>query len=140
MKKLEKERGDPVTLLSAMLEHDYIELGSKEIDGAMAWGIEVSDPKLGPKMGAFISGGLFDELTVQLWVDEKSQLPIRINATGSSEDGKTSMETVYDNFQWDIEIESSALEPVIPDDFELLAQTTFESGNEGEVIAVPGIR
>jgi len=134
MKKLEKERGDPVTLLSAMLEHDYIELGSKEIDGAMAWGIEVSDPKLGPKMGAFISGGLFDELTVQLWVDEKSQLPIRINATGSSEDGKTSMETVYDNFQWDIEIESSALEPVIPDDFELLAQTTFESGNEGEVI------
>ena len=134
MKKLEKERGDPVTLLSAMLEHDYIELGSKEIDGVMAWGIEVSDPKLGPKMGALISSGTFDELTVQLWVDEKSQLPIRINATGSSEDGKTSVETVYDNFQWDIEIESSALEPVIPDDFELLAQTTFESGNEGEVI------
>lgn len=134
MKRLEKEKGDPVTLLSSMLEHDYTELGSKEIDGVMAWGIEVSDPKLGPKMGAFISSGLFDELTVQLWVDEKSRLPIRINATGSSEDGKTSMETVYDNFQWDIEIESSALEPVIPDDFELLAQTTLESGNEGEVI------
>jgi hypothetical protein len=134
MKKLEKEKGDPVTLLSAMLEHDYVELGRKEINGVIAWGIEVSDPKLGAKMGAFISGGTFDEITVQLWVDEKRELPIRINATGSFSDGKASMETVYDNFQWDIEIESSALEPVIPDDFELLAQTTWESGNEGEVI------
>ena len=134
MKKLEKEKGDPVTLLSAMLEHDYIELGSKEIDGVMARGIEVSDPKLGPKMGAFISSGMFDEMTVQLWVDEKHQLPIRINATGSSSDGKTSMETVYDNFQWDIEIEPAELELVIPDDFELLAQAKWEPGNEGEVI------
>ena len=134
MKKLEEEKGDPVTLLGAMLEHNYIELGSKEIDGVMARGIEVSDPKLGPKMGALISSGTFDDLTVQLWVDEKSQLPIRISATGSSEDGKTSVETVYDSFKWDVEIESSALEPVIPDDFELLAQTTLESGNEGEVI------
>ena len=134
MKKLEKEKGDPVTLLSAMLEHDYVELGRKEINGVMTWGIEVSDPKLGPKMGSLISSGMFDEMIVQLWVDEKNQLPIRINATGSSEDGKASMETVYDNFQWDIEIESSTLEPMIPDDFELLAQTTWESGNEGEVI------
>ena len=134
MKKLEKEKGDPVTLLSAMLEHDYIELGSKEIDGVMARGIEVSDPKLGPKMGAFISSGMFDEMTVQLWVDQKHQLPIRINATGSSSDGKTSMETVYDNFQWDIEIEPAELELVIPDDFELLAQAKWEPGNEGEVI------
>ncbi len=134
MKKLEKEKGDPVTLLSAMLEHDYVELGRKEINGVMAWGIEVSDPKLGAKMGAFISSGMFDEITVQLWVDEKRELPIRINATGSSKDGQSSMETVYDNFQWDIEIESSALEPVIPDDFELLVQTTWESGNEGEEI------
>jgi len=134
LKKLEKEKGDPVTLLSAMLEHDYVELGRKEINGVMAWGIEVSDPKLGPKMGSFISSGMFDEMIVQLWVDEKRELPIRINATGSSKDGQSSMETVYDNFQWDIEIESSTLEPIIPDDFELLAQTTWESGNEGEVI------
>ena len=134
MKKMEKEKGDPVTLLSAMLEHDYTELGRKEIDGVAAWGIEVSDPKLGAKMGSFISGGTFDEITVQLWVDEKRELPIRINATGSSKDGQSSMEVVYDSFQWDIDIEPALLEPEIPDDYELIAQATWESGNEGEEI------
>jgi len=134
MKKMEKEKGDPVTLLSAMLEHDYTELGRKEIDGVIAWGIEVSDPKLGAKMGSFISGGTFDEITVQLWVDEKRELPIRINATGSSKDGQSSMETVYDSFQWDIDIEPALLKPEIPDDYELIAQATWESGNEGEEI------
>ena len=134
MKKMGDEKGDPVTLLSAMLEHDYTELGRKEIDGVIAWGIEVSDPKLGAKMGSFISGGMFDETTVQLWIDEKQELPIRINATGSSTDSQSSMETVYDNFQWDIEIEPALLKPEIPDDYELIAQGKWETGNEGEEI------
>jgi hypothetical protein len=134
MKKMEDEKGDPVTLLKAMLEHEYTELGRKTIDGVAAWGIEVSDPKLSAKMGSFISGGMFDETTVQLWVDEKHELPIRINATGSSKDGQASMETVYDNFQWDIEIEPALLKPEIPDDYELMAQGKWDTGNEGQEI------
>jgi len=134
MQKMGDEKGDPVTLLKAMLEHDYTELGRKTIDGIAAWGIEVSDPKLGMKMGYFISGGMFDETTVQLWVDEKHELPIRINATGSSKDGQASMETVYDNFQWDIVIEPALLKPEIPNDYELMTQGKWETGNEGEEI------
>ena len=134
MKKMDEEKGDPVTLLKAMLEHEYTELGRKKINGVMSWGIEVSDPKLGAKMGSFISGGMFDETVVQLWVDEKNRLPIRIDATGSSKDGQASMETVYDNFQWDIVIEPALLKPEIPDDYELLAQGKWETGNEGEEI------
>jgi len=134
MAKMEEEKGDPVTLLKAMLEHDYTELGRKTIDGVKAWGIEVSDPKLDIKMGPLISGGMFDETTVQLWVDEKNELPIRINATGSSKDGQTSMETVYDNFQWDIEIEPALLKPEVPDDYELITQGKWETGNEGQEI------
>ena len=134
MQKMGDEKGDPVTLLKAMLEHEYTDLGRKKINGVAAWGIEVSDPKLGAKMGSFISGGMFDEMTVQLWVDEKHELPIRINATGSSKDGKASMETVYDNFQWDIEIEPALLKPEIPDDYELMAQGKWDTGNEGQEI------
>jgi hypothetical protein len=128
MKKMGDEKGDPVTLLKAMLEHEYTELGRKTINDVAAWGIEVSDPKLGTKMGSFISGGMFDKTTVQLWVDEKHKLPIRINATGSSEDGKASMEVAYDNFQWDIEIEPALLKPEIPDDYELMVQGKWETG------------
>lgn len=134
MKKMEEEKGDPATLLNAMLEHNYTELGRKEIDGVMAWGIEVSDPKLGAKMGSFIGGGMFDETIVQLWVDEKNKLPIRIEATGSSQDGQTSMEVVYDGFQWDIPIAPALLKPEIPDDYELMVQGKWDTGNEGEDI------
>ena len=134
MQKMGDEKGDPVTLLKAMLEHEYIDLGRKTIDGVAAWGIEVSDPKLGTKMGPLLSGGMFDEITVQLWVDEKNELPIRINATGSSKDGQASMETVYDSFQWDIDIEPALLKPEIPDDYELIAQGKWETGNEGQEI------
>jgi len=134
MQKMGEENGDPVTLLKALLEHKYTELGRKTIDGVAAWGIQVSDPKLGTKMGSFISGGMFDETTVQLWVDQKHELPIRIQATGSSKDGRASMEMVYDNFQWDIKIEPARLKPEIPDDYELVAQGKWEAGKEGEEI------
>jgi len=134
MKKMEEEKGDPVTLLNAMLEHDYAELGRKEINGVMASGIEVSDPKLSAKMGSFISGTMFDETIVQLWVDEKNRLPIRIDATGSSHDGQISMEVVYDGFQWDIPIAPALLKPEIPDDYELMAQGNWDGGSEGEDI------
>ncbi len=137
MKKMEEEKGDPVTLLKAMLEHEYVKLGRRTIDGVAAWGIEVSDPKLSTKMGSAISSGMYDETTVQLWVDEKHELPIRINAKGSSAEGKASMEVVYDNFQWDIEIEPARFKPEIPDDYELLAEGKWETGNEGaEIIEV----
>ena len=134
MQKMGEENGDPVTLLKALLEHKYTELGRKTIDGVAAWGIQVSDPKLGTKMGSFISGGMFDETTVQLWVDQKHELPIRIYATGSSRDGRASMEMVYDSFQWDIKIEPARLKPEIPDDYELVAQGKWEAGKEGEEI------
>ena len=77
---------------------------------------------------------MFDEMTVQLWVDEKNELPIRLIATGSSKDGKTSMKMIYDNFQWDIEIDPALLKPEIPDDFELLVQGQWETGHEAEEI------
>ena len=134
MNKMSEENGDPATILKAMLERDYIELGRQIIDGVPSWGIEVSDPKLGTKMGSFISGDLFDETTVQLWVDEKNEFPIRLIATGSSKDGKTSMKTIYDNFQWNTEIDPALLKPEIPDDFELLVQGQWETGQEAEEI------
>jgi hypothetical protein len=134
MQKMGEENGDPVTLLKALLEHKYTELGRKTIDGVAAWGIQVSDPKLGTKMGSFISGGMFDETTVQLWVDQKHELPIRIYATGSSQDGRASMKMVYGSFQWDLPVEPARLKPEIPDDYELVAQGKWEAGKEGEEI------
>ena len=102
MADMGEQKGDPVTILKAMLENEYRELGRKTVDGIPAWGIEVSDPKLGAKMGSLISAGMFDEMTVQLWVDETLELPIKITAQGGSIDGKTSMDLVIGYFVWDV--------------------------------------
>lgn len=134
MQKMGEENGDPVTLLKAMLEHKYTELGRKTIDGVAAWGIQVSDPRLGTKMGSLVSGGMFDQTTIELWVDQQRELPIRMYATGSSKDGGASMEIVYDSFQWDLKIDPARLKPEIPDDYELVAQAKWEAGREGEEI------
>jgi len=134
MQKMGEENGDPVTVLKALLEHPYTTLGHETIDGVAAWGIQVSDPKLGTKMGSFVGGGMFDETTVQLWVDRKHELPVRIHATGSSKDGRASMGMVYDRFQWDIQIDPARLKPEIPADYELVAQGRWEAGKEGEEI------
>jgi hypothetical protein len=134
MDEMGQEKGDPVTLLKAMLEQDYTELGRQTIDGIAAWGIEVSDPKLGAKMGSFISGGMFDEITMQLWVDEAHERPIKITAQGSSVNGQTSMDLIIGQFQWDVDMAPALFIPKIPEDYELLAQAQWEKGREGEEI------
>jgi len=134
MDEMAEEKGDPVTILKAMLEQNYTELGRKTINGVAAWGIEVSDPNLGAKMGAFISSGMFDKTLVQLWVDEANELPIKMTAIGSSEQGQTSMELYMDQFQWDVDINPALLEPEIPEGYERLAQVQWEKGREGEEI------
>jgi hypothetical protein len=134
MKQMDKDKGDPVTILKAMLEHDYTDLGRKTINGVAAWGIEVSDPNLGAKMGSFVSGGMFDKTVVQLWVDEANELPIKMTATGSSNDGQATMALVMTDFQWDAPMDPTLLKPEIPDDYELLAQAQWETGREGEEI------
>ncbi|MCP4454809.1 MAG: hypothetical protein GY809_25390 [Planctomycetes bacterium] len=134
MNEMEQDNGDPITILKAMLDHDYTELGRKTVDGIPAWGIEVSDPTLGAKMGSLISAGMFDEMTVQLWVDEVYELPIRVTAQGSSVNGRTSIDLVIGTFQWDVDMDPALFIPKIPDDYELLAQTQWEKGREGEEI------
>ncbi|NQV35350.1 MAG: hypothetical protein HQ515_21835, partial [Phycisphaeraceae bacterium] len=115
MNEMDQEKGDPATILKAMLDYDYTELGRKTIDGVAAWGIEVSDPKLGAKMGSFISGGMFDEITVQLWVDETSELPIKITAQGSSVNRQTSMDMIMGQLQWDVHMDPALFVPEIPE-------------------------
>jgi len=140
MQSMGEEKGDPVTILKAMLEHDYRELGRKTINGVAAWGIEVSDPKLGAKMGSFISAGMFDDIVVQLWVDETHELPVEIRAVGTSKQGPTSMQLTIASFQWDVSFEPALLKPEIPEDYELLAQAQWEKGSEGtEIVEVLGL-
>lgn len=115
--KMQKENGDPRTTLKQMMEHEYTELGFKTINGTKVAGIEVTDPAMG--------GGMFEEFAAQLWCDVDTDLPVLMTMKGSGKNGEVSMEMTMDNFDWDVEIDTAELEPNIPGDYELLAETQF---------------
>jgi len=134
VEKMDTENGDPVTLLKAMADCEHVDLGHDTIDGIKVWGIEVTDPVLGTKLGSVLSSGMFDSIVVRLWVDTETKLPVRLTAKGSAQNGEISMDLVIDDFQWDVTMDPSELELVIPDDYKLLGQATWDVTNEGEDI------
>jgi hypothetical protein len=134
MEEMDSQGGDPVKLLEAMAGCEHTDLGHDTIDGIKVWGIEATDPVLGTKLGSTLSSGMFDSIVVRLWVDVETKLPVRLTAKGSSKNGEIAMDLVIDEFKWDIAIDPAEFEPVIPDDYELIGQTTWDVGNEGKDI------
>jgi len=134
MEKMDSENGDPVTLLKAMAECEHVELGHETINGIGVWGIEATDPVLGTKVGSVLSSGMFDNVVVRLWVDEKTKLPVRLTAKGSAQNGEISMDLVIDDFQWDAVMDPAELEITIPEDYKLLGQATWDVTKEGKDI------
>jgi len=134
MEKMDSEGGDPVTLLKTMADCEHVELGHDTINRIKVWGIEATDPVLGTKLGSVLSSGMFDSIVVRLWVDVHTKLPVRLTAQGSSQNGEIAMDLVIDDFQWDAAMDPAELEPDIPEDYELLGQTTWDVTNGGEDI------
>jgi len=123
LEKMEKENGDPRTMLKDMMKHEYTKLGFDTIDGIEVEGIEVIDPAM--------AGGMFDRLVARLWVDVQTDLPVRMTIKASTNDGKVILDMVMDDYQWDVEIDPAELEPNIPDDYKLLADAEFGMDSDG---------
>jgi len=134
MEEMDSKNGDPVTLLNAMADCEHVDLGHDTINGIKVWGIEATDPVLGTKLGSALSSGMFDSIVVRLWVDVDTKLPVCLTAKGSAKNDEISMDLVMDDFQWNVEMAPAELEPVIPEDYKLLGQATWDVTNEGEDI------
>jgi hypothetical protein len=112
--KMKEESHDPKEMVKEFTKSEYTELGRKTIDGIEAEGIESRHPR--------IMGGLFDDVLSQLWVDVETDLPVLMQVECSSSDGTIQMKLVMDDFEWDvIDLDSSAFEANIPDDYKLMA-------------------
>jgi hypothetical protein len=129
--KMEKENGDPRTMLKEMMKYKYTPLGRDTIDGIKVEGIEVTDPNM-----ALRGGGMFDELAARLWCNVETDLPVRMTIKGSAKNGEVVMDMVMDSFQWDVPIDTAELQPNIPADYELLAEARFGGGTKdaGEIV------
>jgi len=96
------EQQDPRRFCPQVLAGDYSKLGRSEIDGIEVEGIEAP----------------LENQTLRLWVDVKTNWPVRIEVEGKFGQHQSS-HMVMDHFQWDAEIDPALFEPNIPDDFTL---------------------
>ena len=125
---LDKAKSTDLTLMvTELMKMDYVEIGSKTINGIEAEGIQFTDPKF----GAY----LFDNGAGELWVDPLTNLPVYLIAEGDAANGAVHMKLVVDQFEWSTELDAEDFEPDIPRGYTLLADTgemgTEESALEG---------
>ena len=109
--KMPEEYEDPADYINRFLANGYKELGRSVIDGVEVEGIEVTDP---PTKSEKLQNSVG-----RLWVDVKTELPIRIEieGTASGQPVQWLME-----FKWQEAVDPAAFEPNIPGDFTPLGQ------------------
>ncbi|MCK4627444.1 MAG: hypothetical protein KAT56_00500 [Sedimentisphaerales bacterium] len=109
LEKMKKQNQDPRYMVEELMKFEYTELGRNTIDGIEVEGIEVTDPRFG--------GGMFDSMITRLWVDVEEGLPVCMEMDITQNKGQMKMHMVADNYQWNIDIDPSEFEPIIPDDY-----------------------
>ncbi len=97
---------DPRQWIEWVLSWEHRELGRSEIDGVAVEGIEAKRE---------------DKEALRLWVDVKTNWPVRIESEGQmmQEGQLRPSHIVLDHFRWDGEIDPSVFEPNIPADYTL---------------------
>ena len=107
---------NPRYLVQKILSCEHRELGQKTIDGVLCEGLETTDPAVfGPLPGPVSRL----DVQMQLWVNVETQYPVmfewKVNA--EAEGLVVESDGVMDQFQWDVELDPSFLEPNIPPDY-----------------------
>ena len=107
---------NPRYLVQRILSGEHRNLGQKTIEGILCEGIETTDPAaLGPLPGPINRL----EVEMRLWVNVETGYPVLFEnkMSGEAEGKLMESEAVMDQFQWDVELDPSFLEPNIPPDY-----------------------
>lgn len=123
--KKREESYDPRYIMKQIMGSEYKELGKSIIDGVEVEGFEASDSPLFGGSGT----------QVILWVDIENWLPVQMEMDIKIDENMRATGVAYD-YQWDIPVEASEFEPVIPEDFTSFTEKPIQipSGDEEEAI------
>jgi hypothetical protein len=102
----------PKRWITEFLSRDYRKLGQKTIDGVLCEGLETTDTTFG------VATFEVDSMLARVWVSVETGYPVMLEGevTGGG-DEKIHIKGVLDQFQWDVELDPSFLEPNIPPDY-----------------------
>lgn len=106
---------DPRGMVRSFLAGDYRKLGRRTIEGMEAEGIEVT--KIPNSMANFT----IDSQVAQLWVSVQTGYPILFDSTILGNGGDLKIETVIDQFQWNVELDPNGFKAKIPPDYTQMA-------------------
>ena len=101
---------DPKRWTREFMAHPHTELEPTEIEGTLCEGIETSDVNLMGDVPYRI-----DSFCARLWVSVETGYPVLLEGEFH---GESSTSVVFDQFQWDAELDPSVFEPNIPPDYE----------------------
>jgi hypothetical protein len=108
---------------------EFSEIGTRDVDGVTATGIEINDPALW--------AGDHEEGSVKLWVDASTHWPVLIEREFKSDSGKVHVREQYRDFQWNPSLSKKDFEFEVPDHYGTL---DFGKTKEGEEGAIEGLR
>ena len=90
----------------------YKKLGRKTIDGILSEGFEFNDKRI---MLSFDKNNI-EDVTIRLWVDIKTDLPVRIEIEGIYQKTLKANVVMFEP-QWNVELEADFFEPKIPEGY-----------------------
>jgi outer membrane lipoprotein-sorting protein len=106
--KMKKQSNDPREFLRQIINSKYTDIGKSVIDGVEVEGFETTDP--------VCIGGMAEDVKVTLWVDRKTELPVREEMHYKMNE-QMQMEVELYDFQWYVQVNADEFKPVIPQDY-----------------------
>ncbi|MCP4258616.1 MAG: hypothetical protein GY774_14115 [Planctomycetes bacterium] len=129
--RMKKQNNDPREMIKQIMNCEYTELGKSVIDGVEVEGFQTTDP-------AYFAGAA-EEGTSTLWVDAETWLPVRSEVDFKMGE-QTSVHSVTYDYQWDIPVNASEFQPVIPEDFTAFATDGMKMPGMSEQDAIEGLK
>ena len=107
IERMKKQNNDPRMMVEQILKYDYKYLGRSSIDGIEVEVFQTTDPNY--------QGGAFDRVDVRLWVDVKTSLPVLMEK--DLQKGDLHVIVILNDFLWNVSVDASDFEPVIPEGY-----------------------
>ena len=128
---IKKKNNDPREIVKQIMKSEYTDLGKSVVDGIEVQGFQTTDTS---NFGGMPGNGLF-----RLWVDVNTWLPVRSELEFKMDEQTHATEVTYD-YQWNIAIDASEFEPVIPDDFTPFVTDGTKVPGMNEQAAIEGLK
>lgn len=106
-----QHKTDPTFWIKEALKFKHTDLEPQDFNGVMVEGIEIDDPNY--------MAMLFEQATCRIWVNVDSQLPVRIEVHGTSDNGKMVNDMVASDFDWQVQLAPQIFEPNIPTGYKI---------------------